>query len=223
MDLSYLQATIMVLTDRRAVTDAVFLHASSVNSVVIDEQLIELGIMVMTEVGSKCLVINGLPKSECQKMGIPYPGYEIWREIAVRGLSVGSLNVNSVLRPLPASRNTPEESRNLVRMAGELGWDSVTIMTNPHHLLRSMCTIVSVLQETRSSLRVYARTFGDADWTMPAFRTATGGAEPVHGIYFDHIEAEIARIEKYSDKGNKEITPIATPREVVEYLINRDR
>jgi hypothetical protein len=213
---SMMEASLLVFMDKKKVTDALFIHGSSVKDLELDNKILTLGAKLLHEGAANNLVINGVSQEICTEKGLAYPGAEPWRS------TLESLGVSYVHYTQP-SLHTAEESANLVDLALWNNWSSVTIMALPHHLLRCMCQIVYFLQQKNAThIKVYARTLDDVDWLAYASKPVLGTGKSIEGTLYDHIEAEFQRIEKYMDPTGKGYTPHATLEEVIEYIKNRD-
>lgn len=214
---SVMEATLMVLMDKKVTTDFVFIHGSSVKDEKLDSDLLSLGAELLKSGQVKNIVINGLSSKDCEEKNIAYPGYDVWaNKLQLLGVS----NINAIA----PSWHTAAESSNLVDFAITMGWNEITIMAFPHHLVRCMCQVVYFLKKKNAThIKVYARTFDTIDWLQGAVKPVLGTGKSINGTLFDHIEAEFQRIEKYMDPTGKGYTPHATLEEVIDYIKNREK
>ena len=129
--------------------------------------------------------------------------------------------------------HTPAECFNVIKMAEEKGWKSITVMSFPFHILRVAAQWVYCLEhgedkqkrEKPVELKVYFTTLETVDWGMPAEKTILGGGV-VKGIFFDHIKDEIERITRYMNPAGEDekgkFTPNSTLEELIAYIRRRD-
>jgi len=208
-----------VLSDKSPITDATFVHGSCVNNSDLDDNLLVLAVELLNSGKTKLIVINGLI-SENYKIKFPYPGCEVWRN---KLLAFGVKSEKIII--LPSSMNTGNEADNLITLSKERGWESMTIVSLPHHILRCMLTHVNHINRQGSNLKIYAKTLDEdiLDWFMPAIKESHGIGERVDGILLDHIGAEIKRIGKYMFPDDPNIISIATAQELNLYILNRDK
>ena len=75
-----MEAMLLVLMDKRVVTDAVFIHGSSVVNTALDKKVLALAVTLKQQHETHHIVINGLPEAVCQDKNIAYPGYEVWMQ-----------------------------------------------------------------------------------------------------------------------------------------------
>lgn len=194
--LSYARASSLVLMDRRPEeTSAVFIHGSPAASDKTDTELLKLAVDMVRGQETGALVINGLTDEACKPDGqrLAYPGCDTW------GRTLMSLGFENFLK-IPPSKHTAAESDNLIKLAHEAGWGSVTIMSYPHHILRCMLQMVFCLERAKSELKVYTRTLPTVDWQMVAEKGVLNQA-PFSGTLIDaHMREEYERLVKYADR-----------------------
>ncbi len=215
--LNYARAQLLVLLDRREKTDAVFVHGSPAANDEIDTELLRTAVQ-MSRVGETgCVVINGLSDAECWPNGqrLAYPGSGTW------GRVLYDLGCEDFLMIQP-SKYTATESANLIKLAEENGWESLTIMSYPHHILRCMLQMVFCLERASSKLKVYTRTLATINWQMIATKGVLNGT-PFSGTLIDvHMREEFDRVIRYADRDSATFTPHATLEELIEYFRTRD-
>lgn len=229
----YGQAIALTLTDLRKKTDAVFLHGVPV----IDESLFDLVIAMFNDGQAGKIVINGLPDEMSISSGSQdsYAGSDTWVAIFEKR------GIGGILKTLP-SNHTASESENILRLAEEHGWESITIVSYPYHILRCMLQIVFFLNAYNVNLKVYARTLSAFDWQMSFERKVLNG-ESFSGMAWEaHMRQEYDRLVRYADRkcfmsssGGKARaesagpdyirthTPHATLEELVAYYQRRDK
>lgn len=220
--LSFAQALLLVLTDKRPRTDAIFIHGSPAESDLIDTALLGLGADMQEGGQTGRVVINGLTDEQCIIDGkrLAYPGSDTW------GRTLARFGIEPL--KIPASKHTAAESDNVIALAREMGWKSITIASYPHHVLRCFAQMVFCLERAgETNLQVYSRTVRSVDWQMPAKKGVLGGGT-IEGILLDHVEAERTRLEIYADRdaavvdGVRKFTPHATLEQLMRYIVWRD-
>jgi hypothetical protein len=200
-------------------TDAVFVHGSSVKDDTLDNAILRLGADIAQSL-NKPLVINGTTQAVCSQRGMAYPGVEVW-ERTLNMLGVSPLSIGEAL-------HTPAESTALIDLALRSGWQHITILGLPHHVLRCFAQMVYFLDQRQVALAVYPRTLSNVNWWMPAEKPVLDSDEVVTGRLFDHILAELKRLSDYSDKSGRDpvtgkvFTPNATLPEIIAYIKRRD-
>lgn len=216
--LNYARSSLLTLVDKRPQTNALFIHGSPAADDGIDTELLKLGVSMVKGKDVGVLVINGLTDEACWPNGqrLAYPGCDTW------GRTLEGLGFSDFLK-IPPSKHTAAESDNVIKLASEMGWKSVTIMSYPHHILRCMLQMVFCLTRAGSPLKVYARTLPTVDMQHVTEKGVLGG-EPFRGTLIDaHVREEYERLIKYADKDGTGYTPHATLEELVAYYSWRDR
>jgi hypothetical protein len=221
--LQLMQAMLLVLNDRRARTDAIFLHGSCVKDDYLDDLVIEEGVSAARSMISNMIVINGAPIAG--SAGIAYAGAEVWMKKLVPQLETGLGEAAISVTNIPQARHTAAEVKNFIALAKERGWKSVTIVSLPHHILRCMRTWAAIITAEGSDLKVYARTPDAVPWWTPAAKPVLDGPD-IQGTLFDHIEREFQQGERFQNKAGADergkFTPHATLDELIEYYRERD-
>lgn len=220
--LAYARASSLVLVDKRPKTNALFIHGSPAADDEIDTELLKFGVQIVKNQETGGLVINGLTDEESRPNGqrLAYPGSDTW------GRTLNGLGFGDYLK-IPSSIHTAVESDNVILLAKEMGWGSVTIMSYPHHILRCMMQMVFCLTRAKSDLKVYARTLPTIDWQKVAEKGVLDSV-PFSGTLVDaHIREEYERLIKYADKSGvaadgSKFTPHATLEELIAYYQWRD-
>ncbi len=206
-----MKALLLVLTDQKHRSDAVFVHGSSVNSVDLDERVLNH----LNEIQVRNLIVNGTSDDRCREKKLAYPGCETW----LRQLETIGFNRDDV-QFTPEALHTAAESDAVINICQSKGYRSLTLLALPHHILRCMLQMIFCLQRKKVELAVYAQTFGNVDWNMDAMKTVLGGST-IQGVFSDHIDAEHQRIEKYMDRSGTGYTPHATLTELIQYMSTR--
>ncbi|MBX4197924.1 hypothetical protein KW782_01165 [Candidatus Parcubacteria bacterium] len=212
--LSMMQAMLLILTDQQPRTDALFIHG--VMKTELNDIELKLGRNMLHGRLTKRLVLNKMTAAECKKHGIAYGGYEAWLD-RLRSLSVEESDILFI----PPSVHTGTECDNLITLALEQEWDSLTIMSQPEHLLRCMLQIVYVMEVRNVQLKVYALTPKIVNWGIPAVKMVMNGPT-IAGNLFTQIAAEYQRVEKYKDRSGTGYMPHATLDELIAYYHQRD-
>lgn len=215
--LSYARASLLVLLDKRPKTDGVFVHGSPTANDEIDTSLLEMAVSMTKSGETDNLVINGLTDEACYLSGrrLAYPGCDTW------GRTIQGFGLSKFLKILP-SLHTAAESDNLIKLALEMGWKNLVVMSYPHHILRCMLQMVFCLKRAGSDLKVYTRTLPSIDWQICSEKTVLGRAS-FQGTLIDvHVREEYERLIKYADKDGTGYTPHATLEELIDYCQWRD-
>lgn len=100
------------------------------------------------------------------------------------------------------SLNTREQAVEVVKMAMEKGWKKLVLVASHEHQYRAYLTFLREVIDTKSGIILYNAPARNLNW----FENKGWGTR------FERLEAEIARIEKYTVMGH-----LATAEEVVEY------
>lgn len=221
--LEMFQALMLVFMSKEVRTPAIFIHGSPIKSEELDRALVESIDRMLFTVPVEKIIINGLSDKECVKSNVAYCGAETMKNrLCDEYVCIEREN----LLCIPPSRHTAAECREVIKMMKENGWDSITVATFPHHILRVMLQWVYCLKEAGVNFKVYHRTIGEVDWNQPAVKPILGGGTE-EGTLFDHIAGEYERIVRYGNpEGQDEkgkFTPNATLKELIEYLRNRDQ
>ena len=100
------------------------------------------------------------------------------------------------------SLNTREQAVEVVRMAMENGWTKLILVASHEHQYRAYLTFLREVLDTKSGITLYNAPARNLDWFV----------DKGWGTRFERLEAEILRIEKYSELGH-----LATAQEVIDY------
>ena len=100
------------------------------------------------------------------------------------------------------SLNTREQAVEVVRMAQERGWKKLILVASHEHQYRAYLTFLREVLDTKSGITLYNAPARNLDWFV----------DKGWGTRFERLEAEILRIEKYSELGH-----LATAQEVIDY------
>jgi len=100
------------------------------------------------------------------------------------------------------SLNTREQAVEVVRMAQEQGWKKLILVASHEHQYRAYLTFLREVLDSRSGITLYNAPARNLDWFV----------DKGWGTRFERLEAEILRIEKYSELGH-----LATAQEVIDY------
>lgn len=100
------------------------------------------------------------------------------------------------------SLNTREQAVEVVKMAMERGWKKLVLVASHEHQYRAYLTFLREVIDSKSGITLYNAPVRNLNW----FENKGWGTR------FERLEAEIARIEKYTAMGH-----LATADEVVNY------
>ena len=100
------------------------------------------------------------------------------------------------------SLNTREQAVEVVRMAQERGWKKLILVASHEHQYRAYLTFLREVLDSKSGIMLYNAPARNLDWFV----------DKGWGTRFERLEAEILRIEKYSEMGH-----LANAQEVIEY------
>jgi uncharacterized SAM-binding protein YcdF (DUF218 family) len=100
------------------------------------------------------------------------------------------------------SLNTREQAVEVVRMAQERGWKKLILVASHEHQYRAYLTFLREVLDTKSGITLYNAPARNLDWFV----------DKGWGTRFERLEAEILRIEKYTEMGH-----LATAQEVINY------
>ena len=100
------------------------------------------------------------------------------------------------------SLNTREQAVEVVRMAMERGWKKLILVASHEHQYRAYLTFLREVLDTKSGITLYNAPARNLDWFV----------DKGWGTRFERLEAEILRIEKYTELGH-----LATAQEVIDY------
>ena len=100
------------------------------------------------------------------------------------------------------SLNTREQAVEVVRMAQERGWRKLILVASHEHQYRAYLTFLREVLDSKSGITLYNAPARNLDWFV----------DKGWGTRFERLEAEILRIEKYSEMGH-----LANAQEVIEY------
>lgn len=211
-----MKALLMVLCDEARKTDCLFWHGSPTNST---EHNFEAAKEIANLYHSYCtrtIIINGLSRRTCKERHLCYPGHEDFtNELEFAGVSPQNITA------IPPANHTAAESETLLVMMKERGWESVTIVSQPHHQLRCFLQIIASMKKLGIFVSVYNRTSPKVSWREPPKKPLLGGGE-IDGTLVDHVQGEHDRIVKYADPTGTGYSLNATIPEMFEYLKTRD-
>ena len=100
------------------------------------------------------------------------------------------------------SLNTREQAVEVVRMALDRGWKKLILVASHEHQYRAYLTFLREVLDTKSGITLYNAPARNLDWFV----------DKGWGTRFERLEAEILRIEKYSELGH-----LANAQEVIDY------
>jgi len=211
--LEMMQAMLFVLCDEEKKSDALFLHGRG--------DLVEEGLTLAYDLFRRGLtpkiVINGLTAEKCKELNLDYAGHEGWIDILEK---IGARREDVLL--LPPSNHTGEESENLVSMAKEQGWKTLTIVAAPYHQLRCFLQIIAAILKSDVDLDVYNQTLHNVNWDKHVTKILMGGGA-ITGTRLDQIAGEYERILKYTKWGDIRFTRHATISEMLAYMEQRNK
>jgi hypothetical protein len=220
------QAQVAVLADTLPLQcDAVFIHGSPIRDDQLDRQILKKVMDNYMQGRFSRIILNGLTEEACREKNLAYAGCGPW--IKTLGF-VDNPGMDIVL--LEPSAHTGAESRNLLKMAKEKGWQKIAISSHPHHQLRCFLQIIALMEEVGWTPDVYNIPGPAIDWNRQLKKpvmAGTGFSEDVNGTLSDHIAAEYERIVAYAQQpevvdGKPKFTRHATIPEMMEYLAKRN-
>ena len=100
------------------------------------------------------------------------------------------------------SLNTREQAVEVVRMAQERGWKKLILVASHEHQYRAYLTFLREVFDSKSGITLYNAPARNLDWFV----------DKGWGTRFERLEAEIMRIEKYTELGH-----LANAQEVIDY------
>ena len=100
------------------------------------------------------------------------------------------------------SLNTREQAVEVVRMSQERGWRKLILVASHEHQYRAYLTFLREVLDTKSGITLYNAPARNLDWFV----------DKGWGTRFERLEAEILRIEKYTEMGH-----LANAQEVIDY------
>lgn len=100
------------------------------------------------------------------------------------------------------SQNTREQAVEVVRMAQERGWSKLILVASHEHQYRAYLTFLREVLDTKSGITLYNAPARNLNWFE----------DKGWGTRFQRLEAEVARIEKYTELGH-----LAHADEVIAY------
>jgi hypothetical protein len=133
-------------------------------------------------------------------------------------LDVPAINISLI----PPAEHTAKESGEVLKLARERGWRTVTIASQPHHQLRCFLQIIELMGKMKFWINVYNLTSCYLPQTRRMAKPLLGGGV-LEGTIQDHIAGEYERILKYAQKDGDGFTPHATIPEALAYLDRRNR
>lgn len=100
------------------------------------------------------------------------------------------------------SLNTREQAVEVVRMAMEQGWKKLILVASHEHQYRAYLTFLREVLDSKSGITLYNAPARNLGWFV----------DKGWGTRFERLEAEILRIEKYTELGH-----LAHAQEVIDY------
>ena len=100
------------------------------------------------------------------------------------------------------SLNTREQAVEVVRMAQKRGWRKLILVASHEHQYRAYLTFLREVLDSKSGITLYNAPARNLDWFV----------DKGWGTRFERLEAEILRIEKYTEMGH-----LANAQEVIDY------
>ena len=100
------------------------------------------------------------------------------------------------------SLNTREQAVEVVRIAQERGWKKLILVASHEHQYRAYLTFLREVLDSKSGITLYNAPARNLDWFV----------DKGWGTRFERLEAEILRIEKYTEMGH-----LANAQEVIDY------
>ncbi len=100
------------------------------------------------------------------------------------------------------SLNTREQAVEVVRMARQRGWKKLILVASHEHQYRAYLTFLREVLDSQSGITLYNAPVRNLEWFV----------DKGWGTRLERLEAEFARIEKYTAMGH-----LATAQEVIDY------
>ncbi len=217
-------ATVLVLSEEPVQSDTLFIHGSQGDAELDELETVQAGEFFYNGF-CKRVVLNGLTAEVCKELNLAYRGYEVFLEGLTERMSIPMENIQLLV----PSNNTAAESENLLTLARECGWKTITVMSYPHHQLRCFLQIVEAMRKLDIRVRAYNQSFRlkDSLWhksmTKAVMAGGAAGGVSVVGELRDHVSAEFARIVKYGQKKSAGFIPHATIEEAFAYIREREK
>ncbi len=218
--LEMMQAMMAIYTLPEQTTPAIFIHGSPIRSDELDEMLCNE--VIKNHRFDQKIVLNGLTAKQCKEKHIAYGGWEMWGE-----MMEGKVDSENIIL-IPPSGHTGAESRNLLALANEKKWSSITIASYPHHILRCFLQIIALMPQD-NVIKVNPLTFNNMSWNQSMEKpvmiggTVLGAEKDIVGDFQIHIQGEFERIVAYGQEpplkdGLPTFTRNATFSELFNYL-----
>lgn len=213
-------AMVAVLSDEEKRSDTIFVHGSPIRNQKLDRKLLNTVAETYRRGLAPSITLNSVSGEECEKHRLAYVGCEQWLSV----LQEEGVPAKDIILA-PPSLHTAAESRELLILAREHGWSTITIASYPHHQLRCFLQIVALRD---IDIQIFNKTFGGVSWTEMLYkpvldgRTIWGGSD-VTGSFTQHVTEEFKRIVAYAQPptGGKKYTRHATIPEMFQYLRER--
>ncbi|MDN5203774.1 YdcF family protein [Fulvivirgaceae bacterium BMA10] len=141
-----------------------------------------------------------------------YPGFEVWKNELIQ-MGIPQDRIEGVQMADSISLNTLTESQALIAHCKNRAYNSIAISAAPFHQIRSYMTVVTVLRELNSKLKVYSQPGFPLSWT----ENVKHSQGTLQGQRKDLILEEMKRIETYQKKGDLGSTDL-----VLDYLDTRE-
>lgn len=225
--LEMMSAMMFVLSEEPVVSDALYIFGSMADRDLDARELRVVSDLYLLGFVPKIVVHGATVAEVSEQFDLEGYGYEFLKtELMKLGIPENGILAN------PRSSHTAGEARNLLHLAEEKKWKTLTITAYPFHQLRCFLQMITLMGETGIWLKVYNRSFTlrDIDWKRPIKRAVRKGVnllgmtdmnEPME----THIAADYERIAKYAQDPaltGQKYTRHATIPEMFRYVAERD-
>lgn len=197
----WVEATLRLVTDPLASSDAVFFHARAEAD---DDGLFELVANLHHGGWAKTVVVNGSKSGTLEPGGTvhSYPGVEYYEK------RLRLLGISSIYETDPAF-NTLEENQVFLKLAREKRWKRAILVSQPHQILRIFLGAVQTMKIQGYWMTLYASVPSVTDWLKPVYGSQGQKLLPRH----QHISEEEEKVIQYQGRGD-----IATLDDLLHYL-----
>lgn len=100
------------------------------------------------------------------------------------------------------SQNTREQAVNVIKMAGDKGWNKLILVASSYHQYRAYLTFIKAINQSGQDIIIYNAPAKNLPWFL----------ETGWGKRFQLLEEEFIKIDKYTKLGH-----IATIEELIKY------
>lgn len=209
---AYTELLFRVIFQAPLKSNALFIHAHQ--NLEYSKELLATAAKLYYQGYAPHIVINSLTLEAAKAKNVDYHGVAAWRQLLIEEHTIPA----TAILEIEASNNTPEESKNFLKLAEERGWKSAIIMAVPYQLVRAFLQIVSLLNDQKKLLLVIPQTCHvPMDWDASVSKTLLGGGV-LEGSRGYHVQQEATRIFQYMRGCDPKFTHQATIEEGLKYL-----